>query len=346
MLSIFKSLVKNILSILPIKIDYLFNISASPIFIKLLNFKNLFEFDLYSFGKKNAKKTFYVIQRSPGAGLFSNLTFVFNHLMIAKKMGFVPFVDMQNFKTIYNENKKILRTNNAWEYYFKQLSKYSIKDIYSSKRVIITKNRFYKGFSYKVANKKFRVLTHELFKIKKEFVNYSNNYIKKNLTEKTLGIHYRGTSYKTSANHPFPCTKKQIIKYCEHLIKKYNYKKIFLCTEDKEIFDLLTKTFSDKVLYLKDSYRSLKDDSFKVYPRKNHRYKLGKEILIESLILSKCDGFLHLKTNVSEFVKFLDKKNKIKYHQINNGFNSSNEYIAMWLWYYKNLMPKILGGFN
>ena len=43
-----------------------------------------------------------------------------------------------------------------------------------------------------------------------------------------------------------------------------------------------------------------------------HRYKLGKEILIESLLISKCDGFLYCNTNVSEFVKFLDNKKKIK----------------------------------
>ena len=80
--------------------------------------------------------------------------------------------------------------------------------------------------------------------------------------------------------------------------------------------------------------------------RKNHRYNLGKEILIEALILSKCQGFLHAKTNVSEFVKFLDDKKKIKYFNLDNGNNSSNEYIAMWLWYYKNTFPSFLGGFK
>ncbi len=31
---------------------------------------------------------------------------------------------------------------------------------------------------------------------------------------------------------------------------------------------------------------------------------------------------------------------------MDNGTNSSNEYVAKWLWHYKNLVPKSLGGFD
>ena len=39
-----------------------------------------------NFGECNKDKIFYVIKRSPGTGLFSNVTFVLNHLINAKKM--------------------------------------------------------------------------------------------------------------------------------------------------------------------------------------------------------------------------------------------------------------------
>ena len=42
-------------------------------------------YSLESGGSKNKNKIFYVIQRSPGAGLFSNLIFVLNHLKISEK---------------------------------------------------------------------------------------------------------------------------------------------------------------------------------------------------------------------------------------------------------------------
>ena len=72
-------------------------------------------------GNLNPDKIFYVIQRYPGYGIFSNLTFVINHIKIALDMGFIPVVDMENYPTIYNENKKIFNTYNSWEYYYEQI---------------------------------------------------------------------------------------------------------------------------------------------------------------------------------------------------------------------------------
>ena len=77
-----------------------------------LNFK--------TFGNLNENKIFYVIKRSPGTGLFSNVTFVLNHLKICEKNNFIPIIDMENFKTIYNELGKIKNTYNSWEYYFQK----------------------------------------------------------------------------------------------------------------------------------------------------------------------------------------------------------------------------------
>ena len=63
-------------------------------------------YSIKSLGKKNKNKIFYVINRSPGGGMFSNLNFIINHLLIAEKFSFIPIIDMENFPTIYNEKKK------------------------------------------------------------------------------------------------------------------------------------------------------------------------------------------------------------------------------------------------
>ena len=300
----------------------------------------------YKFGNKNPKKIFYVIRRTPGAGLFSNLIYVLNHLKIADSNKFIPIVDMKNFITIYNEKKNVKKTKNAWEYYFVNNAKYNLLNVYKSEKVIITGNKFIKSFSHNISTNEFRALFKKYFKIKKEFLQTAKKFSEKNFkNEKILAIHYRGTSYKTSANHPFPATTKQANEYINFLIKKYKYTKIFLCTEDLNFFYFMKKKFKNKILFL-DTYRSLKDDSFRIYPRTFHRYKLGKEILIEALIMTYCNGFLHSKTNVSEFIKFIDRKKKINFFTLDNGFNSSNEYVARWLWYYKLFMPYNLGGFK
>ena len=48
---------------------------------------------------------------------------------------------MENFPTKYNEKNKINHTSNAWEYYFKPLNNYKLKDIYKSKFVIISDSK-------------------------------------------------------------------------------------------------------------------------------------------------------------------------------------------------------------
>lgn len=347
MFNFLKKLIKNLLITINIPINFSDKIALPIVENKKSKLSDKY-FSIYSFGNFNKRKIFYVIRRSPGAGLFSNVIYVLNHINIALKHNFTPVVDMENFKSIYNEDRKINNTFNAWEYYFKQISPYKLKNIYRSKRVIITENKFYKSFSHKISKKNsdlFKICKKKIL-INKDICREAGDFVKKNFSGKVLGIHYRGTSYKISANHPFPPTKSQMLKYCNKILKNDQYEKIFLCTEDKTMFDFLQKNLGNKICFFKKSYRSIYDDAFKIYPRANHRYKLGKEILIETLVLSKCDGLICQESNVSEFLKFMNHKNKLKFYYFNNGYNSSNEYIAMWLWYYKNLAPKFLGGFE
>ena len=297
-----------------------------------------------STGYKNKDKIFYIIQRSPGAGLFSNLIFVLNHLIIAKKHKFIPFVDMENFPTIYNETNAIDGTKNSWEYFFHQMSNISSREIKKSKNLITTNTLFYKDFTSNP--KKLSKIFKEKIKIKKNYIKFVESYCKKNIKgNKVLAIHYRGTSYKTSAGHPFPPTFTQMKYIINKFITEKKYNKIFLCTEDQKMFSQLKKEYSEKIVYIK-SYRSFLDDAFKTYPRKNHRYLLGKEILIEALIMSKCDALLSTETNVSNFIKIINGNRKPKFFRIENGYNSTNEYYAMWIWYVKKILPKFLGGFD
>ena len=103
--------------------------------------------------------------------------------------------------------------------------------------------------------------------------------------------------------------------------------------------------FGDKVFFLKSSYRSNKNDAFKIYPRNLHRYKLGREAIIEAMILSSCKYFVYLCSNISSAsIGFNIESNQIRY-EIDNGFNSKNIIISQFYWYIKKIMPKTFGGF-
>ena len=276
--------------------------------------------------------------------MFSNLTFVMNHLLIAHQHNFIPVVDMLNFPTIYNEKNKIDGTLNAWEYYFEPVSRYSLEEVYKSKNVLITSNKFIKEFDHKIYDiKKFNKIK-KLIKVKKNILNNILLYKKKIFkNQNILGIHYRGTSYKTSANHPMPPTKLQMHNLIHKKLKKNKFDKIFISTEDEDMYQFLKFNFKNQIIGL-DSFRSKKDDAFKVYFRSKHRYLLGKEIIVESILLSFCNQFMFVQTNVSNFVRFINPEIKIEI--IDNGMNSKNEYIAKYLWTVKNNLPSFLGGFK
>ena len=50
-------------------------------------------------------------------------------------------------------------------------------------------------------------------------------------------------------------------------------------------------------------------------------------------------------TNVSMYVKYLDQNNYIKYFKLDSTI-SSNEFLAPYMWFYKNFAPRIMGGFK
>ena len=296
------------------------------------------------FGNLHKNKIFYVIKRTPGTGLFSNVVFVLNHLLIAKKFNFIPIVDMNNYKTIYNEKNKISNTFNAWNYYFKNVSNYMLEEVYKSNKVIITSDIFYPFFLYDMQDKNFNIFNKENFFIKKRFINIATIFKKKYFGNKTLGIHFRGTSYKRSAGHPLPATKKQMYNLTKKILKEEQIDKIFLATEEKDYLNFFNKKFPNKIFYIKSSYRSNLNDAFEKYPRLNHRYKLGREVLVETILLSMSDIFIYVNSNVSNAALALNLNRNQKRIKIDNGFNSKNIFIASIYWYYKKIIPAYFGG--
>jgi len=313
--------------------------------IKKITSKSKVDLNYKSFGHLNKDKIFYVIRRHPSAGLFSNITFVLNHLRICDKANFIPIVDMENYPTLYNENKIIKKTRNSWEYYFDNLNKYSLNEVYNSRNVFLSNLVFQKDMLSNITNKKIRNYLKKI-RIKKNILkkvkNFSNKFFYKK--DKILGIHFRGSTYKNARGHKFPLTPKLMIKNINFLLKKFKYNKIFIVTEENEYLKILRKEFKD-ICISYPSYRMDNIDSFKIYPRINHRYLLGEEILIETLLLSKCDGLTYIKSNViSAAITFSKKKQNL--HETFLGFNSRNRFISKYLWKIKSKLPSSLGGLS
>tara|TARA_B110000037_G_C17114606_1_gene503239 strand:- start:2290 stop:3333 length:1044 start_codon:yes stop_codon:yes gene_type:complete len=309
--------------------------------LKLINPNNLM-----SFGKKNRNKKFYLIRVEPGGGFFSIFFSILINIKLANKKRYIPFVDLENFHTKYNQKKKVRHTYNSWEYYFSKISNYNLTSIYQSKNVY---------FSKKNINTRDYIKDHEFRTYKKiitKYVKIDNfikkiveNFEKKNFKDKKiLGVHFRGTDMKTTPSHPFPPTFTQVTFLIDNYLNKYEYDKVFIITEQLNYLNRLKKKYKDKIIFF-DSYRSNKSKIFQETSRNNHRYLLGRDILIETLLLSKTDMIISSKTNVSKAALLFSKKNK-KIIYINNGINSSRFLLSQFLWSYKIIMPEFFGGFK
>jgi hypothetical protein len=298
--------------------------------------------------KKNKIK-FYIIRISPGSGFFSNFGYVLNHLKIAVDKNLIPVIDMENFPTHYNEINKINNSKNSWEYYFQKVSKFKLKNVYKKKNIYHSEKKLLKFFIHDYGSSKI------LKKIKKKYIKLNPTIFKKfkKLTEfifknnrKVLGVYYRAGDMRTAPKHPFPPTIKQIINATKKVIKKDNCNYIFISSENEKFIKKFKKIFNNyKINYLK-CFRYNKFHPYFVYPRQNHRYKLGRDILLEMLILSRCDSLIYSESNVIEASKLYSLNKVQKRYKIVNGYNSSNSFFARWLWYIKSSLPKILGGFN
>ena len=51
-------------------------------------------------------------------------------------------------KLFITKKLSVKNTFNAWEYYFEKLNNFELTDVYKSKNVIITNNKFYRNFYY------------------------------------------------------------------------------------------------------------------------------------------------------------------------------------------------------
>lgn len=283
------------------RIYKIFTLSSEPepLFYRSDQFqkKNVF---IVTGGTKNPDKIFYVIQRSPGYGLFSNVLFVVNHIRIAKKFNFIPIVDMQNYTTWYNEKKKICNTFNAWEYYFDQISNYTLKEVYESQNIILTNSTYYSNLEFETDISKSAELS-EIFKknilIKKnkfKLIKFLKRKLFKN--HKILGVHFRSSFYKGC----MPFTKERIIQKINEVNAKNEYDRIFLMTEDATNLEFILNEFKEKVIYFKNTYRSKYYDYEAKLP--NMRYRFGRDTLIQTALLSFCDAYIDIKTNPTQAV--------------------------------------------
>lgn len=81
---------------------------------------------------KRLTKKYYIINRSAGgAGFFSNYMWVLGHVIFARKLGYIPVVDMLNFQR-YIVRRKAWQEKKCLELLFENVSGVSLEEAYAS----------------------------------------------------------------------------------------------------------------------------------------------------------------------------------------------------------------------
>jgi hypothetical protein len=300
-----------------------------------------------SFGPENPGKIFYVIWREKGqTGLFSIVTSTLCHLHIARQLGMVPVVDMEHFRSLYNEDHPVEGTYNSWEYYFKPVSPYSLEEVYNSKTVAFCDGRYPSGYAFWLTEApELQDVYRSYVRIQPSIEEFVDHFEAENFAgARVLGIHFRGQEFRTTPIHPLPATPRQMITRARELLSQGGYEKIFVVTEEQAYLSLLKRVFGSRVIHT-HAFRTTEVNAYEMYARPNHKYLLGLEVLRDALLLGRCNALLCAGSNVAEFAQLYSAGRYDMVSKIDNGLNVANQAVAKRLWFVRNFLPKALGGF-
>lgn len=260
-------------------------------------------------------RRYYIIRRhKPWAGFFANYLFVIEHIIYAKKKGWIPVVDMENYPTLYNEIYPVDGKMNGWEYYFIQPNNVLLEDAYSSRNYIISDTSHYiKYLPYIEGDNEFQILPDKITDIfknicsivpLKESIKDMLEMDSSLLRGKVIGVHIRGTDKRLYVkDHRISADLQKYIQATNEIISSFEVDKIFLCCDEEKTVDIFREYYGNKLI-VNDAFRAKEGDTEGIHlklnsERKDHHFLLGYEVLRDCYMLSKCSYLVFSHSNVT-----------------------------------------------
>jgi len=249
------------------------------------------------------------------AGFFSSLFYVLNQCHLAELND--DDININVFSLCYLDSDLKLKT--SFHQYFndpylniEKNFKYPISynDIKDIENIISYNQDIICGFILDIEMRKYiNFLINKYLKINTEIQIKITEQEKNFNNKKTLGIHIRQT------DHFIHGKLLDINTYVDTIKKEIdNFDLLYVMSDNYEVLNILINSFNNKIYYINDVIRANNKTSFCVHSDNNikNRYKLGEDILIETMLLSKCDTVLLSNSNISNFVLCVNPE--IKYH--------------------------------
>lgn len=278
---------------------------------------------------------YYIIIRSEGgAGFFSNYMWVLGHVVFARRLGYIPVVDMKNYPTLYSEETAVGGVDNAWNYYFQDIDKVTLEEAYVSGKYVLGRDKYLAKYAEKFCMPVYRFPTEKAIRyyapiIEKNMrlredlkAEYDADWGKKvDKTEHVLGIHIRGTDMKNNLGHPMPASVKDYLAQTYQILEHNpEITKVFLATDENNVKEQYEKEFQNSrwTLFMNDAFRVWdRGEKRKTgvhetkveNPRPNHKYLMGREVLQDAWFLYKCEYLICGYSNITDVAIIYLKSN-------------------------------------
>ena len=261
-----------------------------------------------SYGKENPDKTFFVIRRNaPDAGLFSFVITNIGWIKYAIDKGYTPVVDMEYYYNAYI-TKEHVGIDNAWDFYFKQPCGYNLKDIAHSKNIIISSLNaasYKPDFNDLGIVECWRTFSCSYFALSDPVLSETDKKEKELfIGRRVLGVLCRGTDYSSLKphGHPIQPDPNMVIEKANEEMKRLCCEKLYLATEDENIYEKFVGEFGDRLLTIStdrysDTGKRLLNDVTEqkengLSDSSKEKYKKGFDYAVTIGLLSRCTGLV------------------------------------------------------
>lgn len=297
----------------------------------------------------------YVIQQKGyGRGLLSLASSVVCHVHVARRYTLCPYVDLSKHYTEYKdaayEETSAAIGPNPWLYYFQPVSGLTPDALLTSPFYLESSLAFPPGYPQKMLIsqvQELRDIAESVLKPVPDIESEVDNVLQQLRSQgMILGVHFRGQEQKTMPYHPLSPTREQIFSAIDRALDLMGFSSIFLATEDLDYLDTLVSRYGNRTFSLPHFRTRSPVNAYRINPRMMHRYLLGREILTDTLLLSRCDGLVSSTSNVTEIARSINNGRYRLDLVIDNGLNVHHPVFARHLWSIKRHLPERFGGFS
>lgn len=266
------------------------------------------------------------------AGFFSNFRGTLYTLYKCEEMGFIPLIEWKN--SLYLDSSI---GDNVWDYYFESIKPSNLE---CDNLNIINLPFDYSWDKKSITRERSNSVIKKYIKLNSELENKINKFWNDNFfeTKNVLGVHLRMTDKFNCEKFGEPTTGKPVsidkyILHCKKYLEIHPEAKIYLATDSLDGISLFKKEFGNKLIFKKEVIRSTGEKSVH-HNIKGDNYKKGEDVLVDCILLSKCDFLFKGISNVAVCSLFFNKD--LEHFNLNEYYNkdmresfikSTNKYI-------------------